>query len=426
MKIFHLPDLGEGLPEAEVVQWHVKEGQTLQTDENMVSVETAKAIVDIPSPQTGQVVKLFANAGDIVQTGAPLMAFGDAADVEPKQQTSASSPVAANPALTSQETAPLNQAPSPNEDAGTVVGKIPENAENLETFFQQSEPTHTHTNPVVPAARHLAQANGLQLDRLLQSGQIKGTGPNGVISLEDVQQYLNKAPTSSPQIEEKTSLPAISEHSGACRTMTLKGSRRAMAHAMTKAHNEVVKVTIEDDADIERWRETEDATLRLIRAICYATSVEPGLNAWYDHDTLSVTQFDDVNLGIAVDTPEGLFVPVISSVDSKRPKAIRWELNELREQLKNRTLPREKLSGATITLSNFGTIAGRYASPVVSPPQVAIIGAGRSRQAAVAHKGKVKVRKILPISLSFDHRVLTGGEAARFLRALILDLQSKE
>jgi pyruvate dehydrogenase E2 component (dihydrolipoamide acetyltransferase) len=198
-----------------------------------------------------------------------------------------------------------------------------------------------------------------------------------------------------------------------------------MAHAMTKAHAEVVKVTLEDDACIHRWRATEDPTVRLIRAISYACEKEPGLNAWYDHSTLTRTVFDAVNLGMAVDTPDGLYVPVLDNVDTKRPKTLRSELNTLREQIKTRSIPKDRLTGATITLSNFGTIAGRYASPVVSPPQVAIIGAGRSRDAVLAVKGKPKVRRIMPISLSFDHRALTGGEAARFLRALIEDLESK-
>lgn len=449
MTIFYLPDLGEGLPEAEIVEWHVQVGDTIETDQSMVSVETAKAIVEIPAPQCGQVSELFVKAGEILKTGAPLMSFESAAGEVAQTQPAAEAELAAietqktgtGPVVVSQTAEPSKtesvteaqsaqkkstSKDSASKDKGTVVGNIPENAENLESFFQHAAKKTQHiANPLaIPAARQLAQQHGLDLN------QIKGTGPNGVIVLGDVEDTLatseNAALTPQPAKPQPT-LPSgePSADTMPIRTESLRGPRRAMAHAMTKAHAEVVKVTIEDDACIHCWRDTEDPTLRLIRAISYACEKEPGLNAWYDHSNMTRTLFDDVNLGMAVDTPDGLYVPVLNSVDTKRPKTLRAELNTLREQIKSRSIPKERLSGATITLSNFGTIAGRYASPVVSPPQVAIIGAGRSRDAVIAENGKAKVRRIMPISLSFDHRALTGGEAARFLKALIEDLESQ-
>lgn len=453
MTIFYLPDLGEGLPEAEIVEWHVQAGDTIETDQSMVSVETAKAIVEIPAPQCGRISELFAKAGEILKTGAPLMSFESAesaakeseavqeaetAEVAP-QKTGTGPVVVTNAAPTAKaetsakapdaQKSSAKDSPSKDsssKDKGTVVGNIPENAENLESFFQHAakKTQHTASPLAIPAARQLAQQHGLDLN------QIKGTGPNGVIVLGDVEAVVGTSGNAAPApqtAKPQPSLPAVEPDTNTMpmRTETLRGPRRAMAHAMTKAHAEVVKVTIEDDACIHRWRDTEDPTLRLIRAISYACEKEPGLNAWYDHSNMTRTLFDDVNLGMAVDTPDGLYVPVLDAVDTKRPKTLRAELNTLREQIKSRSIPKERLSGATITLSNFGTIAGRYASPVVSPPQVAIIGAGRSRDAVIAEGGKAKVRRIMPISLSFDHRALTGGEAARFLRALIEDLESQ-
>jgi pyruvate dehydrogenase E2 component (dihydrolipoamide acetyltransferase) len=457
MTIFYLPDLGEGLPEAEIVEWHVKVGDTIETDQSMVSVETAKAIVEIPAPQCGRVSELFAQAGEVLETGAPLMSFESAEEAD--AQIHANDEAQTNTLTTQQEAAPQKevalqktgteasapakthestatktssvlaapqgksapQTPPKAHDKGTVVGNIPENAENLESFFQHvaKSAQHKATPLAIPAARQLATQHEIDLNT------VTGSGPNGVIIISDIEAVLGRHASTTPALPQTDTSAGAPENAKASQTETLKGPRRAMAHAMTKAHAEVVKVTIEDDACIHRWRDTEDPTLRLIRAISYACSKEPGLNAWYDHNAMTRTLFDYVNLGMAVDTPDGLYVPVLESVDAKRPKILRGELNTLREQIKTRSIPKERLSGATITLSNFGTIAGRYASPVVSPPQVAIIGAGRSRDAVLAVKGKAKVRRIMPISLSFDHRALTGGEAARFLKALIEDLESK-
>ncbi|MEJ2742591.1 MAG: dihydrolipoamide acetyltransferase family protein [Gammaproteobacteria bacterium] len=436
MSIFNLPDLGEGLPEAEIVEWLVKEGDTLAMDQAMVLVETAKAVVSVPAPQNGVVKTLFAKAGELVKTGAPLLEFAQA-ETEISDLSVLEKAVLEKTAL-EKPVEKLVEKPveKPTKDTGTVVGHIPENAENIEASFSESahgsadhnnadHDTTNHNNAVraIPAAHRLAQQSGIDLTSLT------GTGPEGIIVVADVENALKQAPrTASPSSQNLSSQSSSFQNQATCNDPiieTLRGARRAMAHAMAKSHAEVVGVTIEEDADIHRWRSAEDTTLRLIRAIAYACRIEPSLNAWYNHDALQRTCFEDVHLGMAVDTPEGLFVPVLRAVNTKQPRSLRQELTAIREHLQARSIPKEDLQGATLTLSNFGTIAGRYATPIVTPPQVAIVGAGRSRDAVVAHKGKIKIRRLLPLSLSFDHRCITGGEAARFLRALIEDLEDK-
>ncbi|RPI40522.1 MAG: 2-oxo acid dehydrogenase subunit E2, partial [Betaproteobacteria bacterium] len=163
--------------------------------------------------------------------------------------------------------------------------------------------------------------------------------------------------------------------------------------------------------------------LRLIRALIAGVRAEPGLNAWFDSKTVGRHIIKKVDLGLAVDTPEGLFVPVLRNADALTPAELEAELARLIADTQARRVPPEELRGNTITLSNYGTIAGRYASPVVVPPTVAILGAGRVRDEVVARNRQPVVHRVLPLSLTFDHRCVTGGEAGRFLAAVISDLE---
>jgi pyruvate dehydrogenase E2 component (dihydrolipoamide acetyltransferase) len=194
-----------------------------------------------------------------------------------------------------------------------------------------------------------------------------------------------------------------------------------MAARMAHAHAEVVPATVSDDADVEAW-EDGDVTIRLVRAIIAGCAAEPALNAWFDSQNQGRRLHDKVDLGIAVDTEDGLFVPVLRDVARRDPADLRRGLENMKADIRARTIPPEELRGATITLSNFGTVSGRYAAPVVVPPQVAILSTGRIVPRVVAAAGQPAVHRIIPLSLTFDHRVVTGGEAARFLAAVIADL----
>ena len=196
-----------------------------------------------------------------------------------------------------------------------------------------------------------------------------------------------------------------------------------MAISMRQSHQEVVAVSLFDDADVHHWTKDTDITVTIIKTLIQACQQEPALNAWFDGENLARQIHQDIHLGLAVDTDEGLFVPVIHNVNTLPEQEIRNKINELKKKVKDRTLPPEAFKNATISLSNFGNFAGKYASPIIVPPMVAIVGIGHLQQSAVAYNGQIAIHNTLPISLSFDHRALTGGEASRFLGYFIQALE---
>lgn len=375
MNVFHLPDLGEGLAEAEIHDWHVKVGDVVKVDQPLVTMETAKAVVEVPSPQAGKIVKLYGNKGDIIKTHAALVEFEG------------------------EETA--------QKDKGTVVGSLEESSTILEEGDMIIGAAKTASNAVkaMPAVRSLAKQLNVDLN------MVKGSGPQGQITAEDVKKFANTG-----QAIPKTKMPG--------EVTTLHGVRRAMAMAMTHSHQEVVPVTIIDDADITDLAKS-DITACLIHAIVAGVKAEPALNAWYDGKTMERCLMSEVNLGLAMDTDDGLFVPVLKSVAGKTVQELRNMIDTYKTTVRARTVAPSDLQGASITLSNFGMIAGRYATPIIVPPMVAILGCGRLRDEPRVHNGKVEIRRVLPLSLSFDHRAVTGGEATRFLAAVIKSLEGK-
>lgn len=369
MKYFKLPDLGEGLPEADIVSWLIAEGDHVVTDQIIVTVETAKAIIEVPSPCDGVVAHLFGQPGDSIHTGEPLLEF------------------------VTEEGA---------EESGTVVGEIPNASDSSkpDTFIvgsAQSRPAEDLVQ-ATPAVRSLAQRLNVNLQ------QIQGSGPHGRITPEDVQQAAKLNQQHGP-------------------AESLKGVRKQMALTMALSHQSVVPVSLFDDANINHWPAGTDITMRLIEAIAAACRAEPTLNSWFDGTSLSLRQHEKVDLGVAVDTDQGLFVPVLRNIANRSSDHLRDGLNELRKAVEARKIPPAELKGATLTLSNFGTMAGRYATPIIVPPQVTILGAGVIRKEAVVVEDQITICRVLPLSLTFDHRAVTGGEAARFMSALIHHLQ---
>ncbi|WP_166365435.1 dihydrolipoamide acetyltransferase family protein [Pseudomonas akapageensis] len=368
MKYFKLPDLGEGLQEAEIVQWHVQAGDMVKADQLLVSVETAKALVDIPAPYDGVVAKTFGAAGDILHVGEPLLGYEGEAD------------------------------------AGTVVGRLEGggNRQDDQFFVGAAPSTREHmATRATPAVRQLARQMGVELSAL------SGTGSDGLITRADVEAA---AQTQQDRFGGEK----------------LRGVRRSMALNMARSHAEVVPVTLFADADLHRWGEARDPLIRLGKAMAAACAAVPVLNSWFDGRNLSIRQHDHLDLGIAVDTPDGLFVPVLRDVGNRSPEDLKAGVSRLRADVEARSIPPQEMMGATLTLSNFGTLFGRYANPVVVPPQVAILGAGGIREEPVAVAGEVVVHPILPLSLTFDHRAVTGGEAARFFKALVQALEQPD
>jgi 2-oxoisovalerate dehydrogenase E2 component (dihydrolipoyl transacylase) len=408
MTTFNLPDLGEGLAEAEIVRWHVKAGDTVKVDQPMVAVETAKAVVEVPSPYSGLIKALHGNPGDVIATGAPLVEFELQAAGAPTRE------------------APARKAdPRAADDSGTVVGSMPTSDEELvETAVAGSDIASPRERVrAAPAVRALAKRLGVDL------AAVRGTGRGGLITVDDV--MTTSGPTSMHAAATVTALktaPAAQRGTAPAAQPSgepekLRGLRRAMAQSMSLARDNVMNCTLFDDADLHDWRKGEDFTIRLLRAIGVASAAEPALNAWFDTENQSRRLMTRVDVAMAVDTSEGLLVPVVRDV-GKRPTAeLRADVDRLKRGARDRTVAPEDLRDFTFMLSNFGMIAGRYATPVVVPPAVAILGAGKLSHDVVAVMGGIEAHLRMPLSLTFDHRCVTGGEAARFLAALIRDLE---
>ena len=459
-KKFLLPDLGEGLPDATIVEWYVKEGDTVRLDDNLVSMETAKAVVDVPSPVSGKVLKLAGAAGDIIVTGTMLAEF----EIDPSMPQRAEGQDTGHHhggghSVGSQDPAPDDRVVASNEggaiaatnkqqpeaananakaDAGTVVGAM-----QVGDSVRSEAATAVGGVKAVPAVRAMARKLGVDLSR------VRASGPDGTVTMQDVKQAATDgsakagaapAPVrAGAQVVAQATAPAtaarstLSQAGKPMRTQPpgvaasgqpeqLKGVRRNMARVMADAHAQVVPTTLVDDADLHAWSGRQDITARLVRAIVAACKAVPALNAWFDGANLTRTLHPHVDIGIAVDTDDGLFVPALRNADMLDANGVRAAIKRLRAQVEDRSIPSSELSGYTISLSNFGMFAGRYATPVVVPPCVAIIGAGKLSHDVVAVMGGIEVHRRLPISLTFDHRACTGGEAARFLAALLDDL----
>ncbi len=337
MTTFCLPDLGEGLKEARVTSWQCQPGDRVRQGDEVLSVETAKAIVDIPAPEDLIVTALHAAVEDMVSVGAPLFDFRAAKEI-----------------------------PETPSTGGSVVGR-------------------------------LAEAGETAAERRLLIGDQAFTDA-------EVREALARLATGSP---------------GKTRTED-GGLRLGMARAMEHAGRQVVQATVFDEVALSRKTAGRDILPRVLTALVAACREHPLLNARYDANRL--TPSDRVHLGLAVDTPHGLLVPVIP--DAGDISAARWPeaVRQARESALAGT-PGDSRLPATITVSNFGALGGRFATPLVMPPQVAILGVGRLYTGwRRGRKGKPKVALMLPLSLGFDHRALTGGEAARFLQSLIRHL----
>lgn len=363
MDKFLMPDLGEGLEDAEIVAWHVNVGDNIVADQLLVSVETDKAVVEVPSPRSGRIAALHGTKGDVVKVGAPLVEF----------------------------------ATEGGEDAGTVVGALERHEKKPQARPAPNQESRANVR-ASPAVKALAKTLNVDLDLLTPSG------PDGTLTRADIERAA----------QGMTQLGAGEP---------LRGMRRSMAQRMARAHREVVPAGVADEADTGDWAPGEDISVRLIRAIGAACKAEPSLNAHYLPETGVRHVIDRIDVGIAVDTEDGLIVPVLRNVGGRNAQDLRAGLDRLRADAASRVVPPEELRGATITLSNFGMFGGRFAHLVIVPPQVAIIGAGRAGDRVVAHRGQPAVRRVLPLTVIFDHRVVTGGEGARFLAALKADLE---
>lgn len=386
LREFKFPDVGEGIAEGEIVRWLVKEGDSVKEDQDLLEVETDKALLTLNSPYTGKVTRLHGKEGDMIKVGDVLTTF-EAGDEEPGVEAE-------------------------KKDSGTVVGSLSD----------QEVVEVAHPVQATPAVRLLAKQRRIEL------ASVKGTGPGGRITKEDVE----KAATKTGQ---QTSAEA--NVYGLVEKIPLRGIRRTVAKRMAEASKRVAEVTIWEDADIteleqvraKEQRVAEEKGVRLtylpflIKAVIPALKAHPYFNASLDEAAEAIILKKYFNIGIAVDTTDGLIVFVIKKADEKNILDLAREIAVLAEKARLRKIDLHELRGSTFTITNYGVVGASYGTPIINHPEVAIVGLGKIEDRAVVRSGQIVVRKIMPLSLAFDHRVIDGVEAGRFLGVVIQHLE---
>lgn len=408
--VFKLPDLGEGLTEAEILEWKVSVGDTVTTDQIIVEVETAKAAVDVPVPIAGTVAELFAEAGTVVDVGSPLIAIA-AENAAP---------------ATAPDAAPDAAAERYREEERAGSGNVLVGYGTTETRRSRRRAAQPAPVPARPAAaakddaprvispvvRRLAKDNGVDVAALTP------TGPGGVILRRDVEQAI--AGTAPPAEDRRDAADVV--------RVPLKGVRRTMAEKLSRSRREIPDATTWVDVDATRLvklkkkiaKADPDAgvgMLALFAAICVAGLRRfPELNAYVDTEREEIVRLPHVHLGFAAQTERGLVVPVVRDAHLLSLADLAAALRARTEEARDGRLSPSDLTGGTFTLNNYGVFGVDGSTPIINHPEAAMLGVGRIAGKPWAHKGKVRLRQVTQLSFTFDHRVCDGGVAGGFLR----------
>jgi pyruvate dehydrogenase E2 component (dihydrolipoamide acetyltransferase) len=411
---FKMPDLGEGLTEGEIVKWLVKEGESVEEGQVFVQVETDKAVVDIPSPRKGVVLSLGASEGETVAVGKVIIVIGD-----PGEKPGA-------------KAEPVKQPKAEPQSSTGVVGELEEAPEEEpEKKEKPSAPPKPAPAPPAREAEILAvpMVRRLAKDLKVDLAPVKGTGPQGRITKDDV---LKASEEKRPAEKEGPEKP-VQDPFGPVERVPLKGMRKTIAQAMVKSKSTIPHVANLDEAEVTKLlalkaKAKERAAQKnihltllpfVIKAVIGALQEHPYLNSSLDDEKSEIVVKKYYNMGIAVDTKDGLMVPVVKNVRGKNLFQLASELEALSDKARNRTIDLADLRGGTFTITNYGAMGGIWGFPVIHHPEVAILGMGKIFDKPVVIDGKIEIRKVLPLSLSFDHRVVDGAEAVRFLNTVI-------
>lgn len=436
---FKLPDLGEGIHEAQVVNVLIKEGDTVTEDQMVVEVETDKAAVELPVPFAGVVTQLNVKQGATVSVGDVLLVVADSGDdgkaTPAARKTTAPAEADRRATARAEVAAAAGRSPSAVAPAAHSTGPI----------------------PAAPAIRRLAREQGVDLR------QVHGTGPGGRIVREDVERFVIAGPTgqggalepasrtplapppaapargtpaAAPVVGVSEALPDFSQW-GRIRREPLAQIRKTIARQMARAWT-IPRVTHGDEADVtdlEAFRREHGTTLPdqgakltltafIIKAVAGALRQFPILNSSYDEAGGAIIYKDYVHIGVAVDSPKGLMVPVLRDADRKGLMTLAKELKDLADRARAFKLDIAEMRGGTFTVTNVGALGGTFSTPMINVPEVAILGIGKLASKPVVRGDEVVVRKMLPLFLSFDHRVIDGADGARFTNTVISFLQN--
>jgi len=389
---FKFPDVGEGIAEGTILRWLVKVGDRVQVHQSLVEMETDKAVVELPAPCAGVMKELRGAEGKTVAVGTVLAVIEEKIDQ-----------------------AEVPAAPQERSRALGVVGELEEAPE--ETSKQPVLAATAQRPRVLPRDRRLAK----ELDVDLAS--LPDNGPQGRITEADIRAAAGGVNTTSP-----------------AERLPLKGVRKAMAKAMTASVRSAVHVTIMERADAQALREIKERERTLaakqglhltylpfiVKALTLVLERFPLLNSSLDEAAEEIVLHREINIGFAVDTPEGLLVPVVHGARRKSILELAAVLGELSKRARERRITPAELKGGTFTVSNYGALGGLWGTPIINPPEAAILGVGRIEDAAVVRDGRITARPVVPLSLTFDHRIIDGATAQKFLNALIEHIENPD
>ena len=428
---FTLPDLGENIASGDVVSVLVKAGDVVEPGQSVLEVETDKAVIEVPCPPGGVIQEVLVKKGETVNVGQALLSLGSPASQPAASQPATAQPVeksadpeTPSPAVKSDEPAVVEQPVPVASTPATVAavnGKAANNALPSETI-----------NPAGPAVRRLARELGVDLAR------VSGSGPSGRIIREDVVASVRRSGGQSGSNSQAVRPGGDQDDWGPIHREQMSRMRKTIATNMVRSMATIPHLTNFDDADVtelERLRKdsaTEYAKTNVkltalafvVKAVSLSLRQHPGVNSSVDMEKGELIYKDYVNIGLAVDTPRGLVVPVLRGCDHQSIPHIAQEIAQTADKAKNAQYGVEDLRGGTFTISNLGAIGGTYSTPIINYPEVAILLIGRSRKLPVVYEDRVEPRLMMPLSLSYDHRVIDGAMAARFLKEVIGYLES--
>jgi pyruvate dehydrogenase E2 component (dihydrolipoamide acetyltransferase) len=430
---FTLPDLGENIASGDVVTVFVSEGDVIKPGQALLEVETDKAVIEVPCPPGGRIAKVLVKKGETVKVGQPLVVL-EAAGAAAAATAPAPKPVAAAAAqVSAPAAAPV--APKPVAEPAPVAAAAVAGRRHPEPAPAVSEPAPVAATatvePAGPAVRRLARELGVDLAR------VRGSGPAGRIVREDVIAAVRQA-SAAPSRSRPDSTATERDDWGPIRREQMSRMRKTIAANMVRSVSTIPHLTNFDDADVTELEHLRKASTQeyaknnikltalafVVKAVSLSLRDHPAVNASVDTEKGEVIYKDYVNVGLAVDTPRGLVVPVLRDCDQMSIPQMAQAIAETAEKAKNAQYGLEDLRGGTFTISNLGAIGGTYSTPIINWPEVAILLVGRSRKMPMVYEDRVEPRLMMPLSLSYDHRIIDGALAARFLKEVIGYLES--
>ena len=405
--IFKFPDIGEGLEEGTIVEWHVEKGQSVKMGDPLVTMETDKVVTAIPSPKNGVIAAKYGKVGEIIHVGSALVEI----DIESTEEQAKTQPV--------------------EEEGAGVVGTL-EVAGNDLILSASKEGVAPVDNQrkrdkalATPVARAMAKELNIDINSVL------GTGPGGRVTKEDIQKFFSGNSTSkAPAIQKEESLVDNRER---IEVVQMSQIRKTIAKNMIMSKHNAAHMTVFEEAEIselikirERYKKSyADEGIKLtylafvVKAVAKALKKHRSLNSQMDMEAGNIIYKNYYNIGIAIDAPKGLIVPVIRDADTLSIREIASEITDISQKAREGKTSLDDMKDGTFTITSYGSIGGLFAVPVINYPQAAILGIGRVFEKPIVQNSNITIGNIMPLSLSVDHRIADGGETARFINCVM-------